>query len=240
MEGSVTKRKDGRWQGVVEVPTLTKKRVRKYVYASTRAECRRKVNELIEEIENNGILNPLKTTFGQYAKKWIDTYCVNLSPTTIEGYKKSIFTYADKYIGDAIITKILPMNIQEMMNDFSKDHSEKTCRNLLSDISNVFKYAILNKSLKFNPCTGIAIPRDTSKYQYYIYNEEEYNALLDIVTGTKEEIPILLAGLCGLRVSEIMGLTWNDINFDTHVIRIRKAYVHVGGSVIAKNTKTRT
>lgn len=240
MEGSVTKRKDGRWQGVVDVPTLTKERVRKYVYASTRQECRRKLNKLIEEIEDNSVFNPSKSTFKEFAQVWLETYCINLSPTTIDGYNKSIYTYANKYIGDALLSKILPIHIQEMINDFAKTHSEKTCQNLLSDIGGVFKYAILNKSLKATPCQGIKIPHDVNKYQYYIYNENEFNVLLDLVTGTKEEIPILLAGLCGLRVSEIMGLTWNDINFDTHAIYIRKAYVHVKGEVIEKNTKTRT
>ncbi|EPR07738.1 site-specific integrase [Ruminiclostridium papyrosolvens] len=84
------------------------------------------------------------------------------------------------------------------------------------------------------------MPKDTDKYEYYIYDENEFNALLDVVTGTKEEIPILLAGLCGLRASEIMGLTWNDINFDTHIINVRKVKVHVNGEVISKTTKTRT
>lgn len=36
-----------------------------------------------------------------------------------------------------------------------------------------------------------------------------------------------------------MGLTWNDINFNTHVIYVRKANVHVNGNVIEKGTKTR-
>jgi integrase len=240
MEGSVSKRKDGRWQGAVDVPTIDGKRKQRYVYAPTRQECRRKINALIEEIENDGVINPSKATFKEFAQTWLDTYCVNLSPTTIDGYKKSIYTYADKYIGNAFMSKILPIHIQEMINDFSKTHSEKTCQNMLGDIGGVFRYAILNKVLKINPCVGVKIPHDTNPYQYYIYNEDEYNAMLNIVTGTIEELPPLLAGLCGLRVSEIMGLTWNDINFDTHVIYVRRANVHVNSEVITKNTKTRT
>ncbi len=240
MEGSITKRKDGRWQGAVDIPSLSGERKRKYVYAKTRQECRKKVHELIEQIESSGLLNLSKLPFTDFAQKWLDTYCINLSPTTLSGYKKSINTYASKYIGGMVISKILPIHIQEMINDFSKTHSEKTCRNLLGDIGGVFKYGVLNKTLTYNPCAGVKIPKDIDKFEYYIYNEKEYNSLLNIVTGTKEEIPILLAGLCGLRVSEIMGLTWNDINFETHEINIRKANVHVNGAVISKSTKTRT
>lgn len=240
MEGSVTKRKDGRWQGVVDIPTLTGKRKRKYVYAATRAECRKKVNEIIEQIENDGMINPTKATFREYGQIYLDKYCRNLSPTTLDGYNKSIVKYADGYIGDALLIKILPVHIQDMINEFAKTHSEKTCRNLLGDIGGVFKYAIINKVLKNNPCVGVKVPKDMEPYKYYIYNEAEFNKLLDYVTGTKEEIHILLGALCGLRVSEIMGLTWNDISFDTGEIHIRRAYVHVGATVMQKETKTRT
>ena len=239
MEGSVTKRKDGRWQGVVDIPNITGKRLRKYVYANTRQECRKKVNELIEEIEEGNIYSPSKITFNEYSQKWIDIYCVNLSPTTLRGINTSIHTYASKYLGDAILCKILPIHIQEMINAFSKTHSEKTCRNLLGDVSSVFKYAISNKIIKTNPCINIKVPKDVNKYEYYIYDENEFNALLNAVTGSIDEIPILLGALCGMRLSEIMGLTWNDINFETRQINIRKANVSVSGKVITKATKTR-
>lgn len=238
MEGSVTKRKDGRWQGVVDIPNITGKRQRKYVYADTRAECRKKVNELVEQIEGNSLLNPSKMTFRDYAKKWLETYCEGLSPTTKDGYRKSVLVYADKHIGDAMLSKIMPIHIQEMMNIFRKTHSEKTCKNLLNDVGGVFRYAIANKILKFNPCIEINIRPDKEKYQYNIYTEEQFNDLLDLATGTTLEIPILLAALCGMRLSEIMGLTWNDIDFEKKTINIRRANVFVGSEVIEKNTKT--
>jgi integrase len=238
MEGSVTKRSDGRWQGVVDIPNITGKRIRKYVYARTRAECRKKVNDLIEQIENQSFIGSSKVTFREYAKKWLDTYCQNLSPTTIDGYRKSVLVYADKYIGDALISKILPIHIQEMMNAFSKNHSAKTCKNLLSDISGVFKYAIINKIIKFNPCIGVKIKAQKERYKYSIYTEEQFNELLDKSINTPIEIPVILGGLCGMRLSEIMGLTWNDIDFENHVINIRRANVFVGSKVIEKNTKT--
>lgn len=238
MEGSITKRKDGRWQGAVDIPNITGKRQRKFVYASTRAECRKKVNALIEQIENHSLLNPSRVTFREYATKWLETYCEGLSPTTKDGYRKSVLVYADKYIGDAIISRILPIHIQEMINDFHKNHSEKTCKNLLNAIGGVFRYAISNKLLKSNPCIDINIKPDVEKYQYHIYTEEQFNQLLVFVTDTSMEVPVLLGALCGMRLSEIMGLTWNDINFEKGIINIRRANVFVGSEVIEKNTKT--
>ena len=239
MDGSITKRKDGRWQGVVYIPTLTNKPIKKYVYAATRPECRRKLNDLIEQVENDGIFNVSKATFREFSKMWLETYCANLSPTTINGYDKYL-SYSYPFIGEALLCKILPVHIQILINEYSKNHSKKTCENLIGVLSGVFKYAIVNRSIKTNPCKGVTLASDIEKYRYYIYNEDEFNALLDVVTGTKDEIPVILAGLCGMRISEIMGLTWNDIDFKSRVIYIRKANVHVNGQVIEKSTKTRT
>ena len=61
------------------------------------------------------MFNLSKATFREYAQKWLDVHCANLSPTTVQGYKKDIYTYADKYTGSSIITKILPIHIQEML-----------------------------------------------------------------------------------------------------------------------------
>jgi len=239
MEGSVTKRKDGRWQGVVDIPNITGKRQRKYMYASTRQECRRKVNEVVEQIENSSLLDSSKVIFKEYAKKWLTVYCENLSPTTKDGYRKSVLVYADSHIGDAIISKILPIHIQEMMNSFAKTHAVKTCKNMLGDIKGVFRFAIDNKLIKSNPCEKIKLPISYEEYQYYIYTEEQFNQLLDAATDTEHMIPILLAGLCGMRLSEVMGLTWNDIDFEKHTVDIRKANVFVGSQVIERN-KTKT
>jgi hypothetical protein len=38
-------------------------------------------------------------------------------------------------LGDAFIAKILPIHIQEMINHFSKTHSQKTCENLLGAVN---------------------------------------------------------------------------------------------------------
>lgn len=238
MEGTVTKRKDGRWQGTVEIPSATKKRVRKFVYAATRQECKRKLRELIEQYENNSLINPTKTTFKEFARFWLDTYCINLSPTTIDGYTRIVNVYAAPHIGEMKLSKILPMHIQLMMNEFSKNHSRKTCNNLVSVVRSVFNYAKINHIIKENPVSDINIVTDKIRYKYRIYNEEEFNRLLEVVTGTEHEIPVLLAGLCGMRASEIMGLTWNNIDFDTGTIKITSAYVYANKKTVDKTTKT--
>ena len=55
MKGSVRKRKDGRWEGIVGLPGAGSNQCRKHVYADTRTECQRLVNNLIHDIATGQI-----------------------------------------------------------------------------------------------------------------------------------------------------------------------------------------
>ena len=238
MLGSVTKRKDGRYQGVVELPS-DGKRKRKFIYADSKSECKKAVNKLVEKIEAGNFSMMSKLSFGVYIEKWQEEQCVNLSPTTKDAYKRYIKRYINPILENNILSKILPIDIQKLVNGFGTSHSTKSCSNLIGILHKAFSDAVLNKLIDYNPCIKINI-LESKKYEYYVYNELQYNKLLEHVNGTVEEIPIVLAGLCGFRKGEIMGLTWNDINFETYEITIRRSSVNVGGTIYNKAPKTKS
>lgn len=132
---------------------------------------------------------------------------------------------------------VLQMHIQELINNFSKTHRSKSAVNLKGILNKAFGDAVENKIVKHNPCLYIKIKR-SEEYQYYIYNEDEFNRLLDCVRGTKEEIPIILAALCGMRAGEVMGLTWENVDFETNEIKIVRNAVSVRKVTVVKEPKT--
>ena len=89
MKGSVRKRKDGRWEGRVELPPIAGKRKQKYVYADRRQECQRLVNELIHDIESGSYTDAGKMTINKYMDDWLERQ-KKLAETTKEGYKSYI------------------------------------------------------------------------------------------------------------------------------------------------------
>lgn len=233
----ITKRADGRYQCIIELPTLSGTRKRKYIYGETKAECKQKALDTIQDIASGNIILDKNISVELYLKKWLDTYCKTLSPTSLDGYTRYVNRYVLPNIGHFKMCKVLPINIQTLINDFAQTHSPKSCKSLCGILHKAFNDAKRDGFVKSNPAEGIRLPKGP-KYQYNIYTNEQYLELLRRTSGIIEEIPIALAGLCGMRKSEILGLTWNDIDFSTNQIKIRQSAVNVNGNVFIKEPKT--
>lgn len=232
------KTKDGRWRVEVELPkTADGKRRRKYIYGDTRQECTKAQYEFMQEVEKQSILSNKDITVSQYMKNWLEINCAQLSPTTLDAYTRYVNSYIIPHIGDLKMREIVQMHIQKLLNDFAVNHSSKSCNNLKGILNKAFNDAIINNIIKNNPCNSVKT-KQMKKTDYYIYNEDEFNQLLKILNGTLDEIPVVLAALCGLRIGEIMGLTWDNVDFENKKINIIQNAVTLKGGVIIKEPKT--
>jgi len=83
------------------------------------------------------------------------------------------------------------------------------------------KQAVRNELISKNPCDYVDVPKH-EEYKANIYTEDKFNELLDAISGTKDELPILLAGMCGLRRSEVFGLRWIDIDTEEGKISVNQ------------------
>jgi len=87
---------------------------------------------------------------------------------------------------------------------------------------------MLEEVLKYkNPCRDVKAPKK-EKYVPQILNESEFNILKEVIKDTPDELPILLASSMGMRLGEIFGLKWTDINFKNGTLRISQTQVKAG------------
>ena len=68
------------------------------------------------------------------------------------------------------------------------------------------------------------------------YNADQLNALAKAVKGSYIEIPVTLAMVLGLRRSEIIGITWDNVDFENRLIHIRQSVVTGDSSILPKGT----
>ncbi|HBR31178.1 MAG TPA: hypothetical protein DD733_03740 [Clostridiales bacterium] len=118
-------------------------------------------------------------------------------------------------------------------------YSDKTILQEHRILNRAFKKAQADRLLAYNPCEGVDAPSPEDK-ELEIYDEEDYNILLNKLIGNKLEIIVLLSGMCGLRRGEMLGLTWEDIDLENETINIVRNTVptHKKGN-ITKNPKTK-
>ena len=166
-------------------------------------------------------------TFCEAYEGFISAKSSILSPSTVKGYRTA-FRGLPAWFTEMELTKIDRTHVQKVVNDFSQDHSPKTVKN---------QYGLVSAVLHFygaRECP-VTLPQ-AHREDVYIPSREDVARLLQVASGSKYEVAIRL-GIYGLRRSEILALTIEDLAED-NTLTINKALVEGVGGKVVKTTKT--
>lgn len=139
------------------------------------------------------------------------------SASTIATYRKIQRNYYQNLLNKRV-QAITSNDLEKEVNRMAKTLSPKT-------VSNAYHF-ILTVIRTVDPFfrTTVRLPQKEQK-AITIPTYSEYVRMVNHAHGTEMEIPLLLFGCMGLRVSELRALTWNDIDLDKRILRINKALV---------------
>lgn len=224
------------------------KRKRKvFTFEGTYREAKMKEFELNKKYKRNGTVSDCKNfTFSDYSKFFINNYCENnigvKTLITYESYLEKINSYIGWYKLDSIKTFDLIVLYKELRKGTRKEQlSNTTLLRYYSLINLMFKQAIKWGFLVENPNDIIQRPKKDKK-MVNCYDVEQIKTLLKCLKNEplKYQSLITLAIDSGARRSEIMGLTWNDIDFKNRIMTINKSLDVLKGKIIIKPTKNLT
>jgi integrase len=137
-------------------------------------------------------------------------------------------------LNDMALDKISNIDIQKCVDMMVKEKlSRRTIVNYLSMIHAMFNASVDQYNiLRYNPVKKIKLPEEKQTTEKTALTEVEYESLLSKIKNYKIYLITLLAGSCGLRIGEILGLSRDDLNEQNLTLTIEKQYKRVG-----KNTK---
>ena len=118
---------------------------------------------------------------------------------------------------------ILERLLQNMADD---DYSTKTIRDVYNILNAMFKYAVHNRILTFNPCAGVEVPKTKTK-QIRVLTVKEQREVLEHAKERIHENLIQVALGTGMRGGELLGLTWDDVDFRKREISVNKTLVYI-------------
>ena len=236
------KRKDGRWEAYViynDPDTGKEKKKSFYGKAKYGQDAKRKMNEFIMKIEAGDYSDVSKVTVEGWLNKFLEVYCAHLAETTKEGYGNYIFNHIVPVLGKLKLSDIKPLHIQRFYNDErEKNFSETTILQEHRILHKAFKKAVGDGLISKNPCDGVDAP-SPEDFNPNVYTEEQFALLLNKLKGQRMEAIVLIAGMCGLRRGELLGLTWQDVDLDNGIIRIKRNVVPTSKGNITKKPKTK-
>ena len=185
-------------------------------------------------------------TFEEFSKIFIRNYCEgNLGVKTINDYK-SLIDRINSYMGNRQLDTITIFTLRELYKKLRvgirKDVlTNNTMLHYYTLLNLMFSQAIKWKLLDKNPNKDIPKPKKEKKL-VKCYDMDQVKTLLSGLDNEclKYQALIRLALDSGARRSELLALSWEDINFDTRVMTINKSLDVIKGKVVEKPTKNDT
>ncbi len=209
----------GQWRTLVYSHTEIVDGKPKRRYESFTADTKKESEFLAAQfsINKSNIDKPKNLTLGEAMDLYIDSKSNILSPTTLSEYRNMRKNYL-KTIIDTPLSKLTQVQIQKAVNIEAKLHSAKTVKNAHGLLSATLSIYLPNLILR------TTLPKATKK-EIPIPTDDDIKLMLSLSKGTDLYLPILFSATCSLRRSEICGLQWKDVNFNTGVLSVRRAMV---------------
>ena len=196
------------------------------VYAKTLTEVGKKQRQKIYENEKQINIVDEKMTLDEWYEKWISVCKKHCRSTTKRTYEIQ-YNRLRESLGWRKLTSLNLVVLQNAFNELCSDKSRSDCKALLIDILN---RAVEADLLIKNPALGInPIVDGKAKSEKRILSREEMDILLENSKGGMM-YPIFVVGLgTGMRLGEMLGLTWDCVDFDNRVIKVEKTLTYLPG-----------
>lgn len=244
--GTIRQRKDGRWEGRVTIghDPGTGRQVQRSVYGSTQQDVRKKLTTLINTVDEGKYKKPNKMTLGQWLDIWQREYLGNVKPRTKESYECQIKNHIRPGLGSVRLDRLDQHTIQRFCNRLD-GLSPKSVKIVHGVLHKALGQAVSAGYIQFNPADGCTLPRVERK-ELTALDDDATKRFIDAIKGHQYESVFLFALFTGARQGEILGLTWNAVDFKSGTLTINKQLqkTTTGGSVYTlvstKNGKGRT
>lgn len=190
--------------------------------------------ELVRVNAENSFSNKLNTIaknskysnmlFSDYMLEWLENIKPKVVQSTYIGYEQVVKGRLCPYFKSKKIKLIdlRPRDIQDFINHLYKQRLKgSTIAHYTSNMNTALKEAVIAEIIPSNPMDRI----ESVKKEVYIpdfYTDDELIELIEVIKTQKLELPLTLGIIYGLRREEILGLTWNAIDFKNKSITIRK------------------
>ena len=248
--GTIRKRSDGRWEAryTTGIDPKTGKQTQKSVYGKTQKEVRQKLTEVTAEIDSGTYLEQTKDTVGEWLDTWLKTYALySVKSYTYDAYERSCNIHIKPALGRIRLSALTAPQIQQFYNSLitEKELSPKTVKNIHGVLHRALGQAVKLGLLRSNPTNVCDLPKAHRK-EIKPMEQAEITRFLQAIQGTKYGLVYQITLFTGLREGEVLGLTWDCIDFEKGTMTINKQLQNIPGQpgayrlISAKNGKSRT
>jgi integrase len=226
-EGAITELRDGRFRGAIWLPDPAGNMRRKFVRGRSRAEVSRKFVELREQAKAGF---PDGTTTGAYLAKWtLGDGRVGIRAATHREYVRHVERYWTPLIGSVELTRLTPQHVSRAMADLEgRGLSKTTVRSARVTLRRALRDAqtagLVNRNV-----AALARPPAVERPEMRALTKDEVARLVTATTDDPFGPLFALAVGSGLRLGEIVALSWDDVDMEDRKLTVRRTLARAYG-----------
>jgi integrase len=218
-EGSVYRRKDGRFMG--EYTDATGKR--RYVSGKTKQDVAAKLRKGLEDRDNGVSFNSEGLTVAKYMDRWLESIQDKVRPGTYKPYEAISRLHIKPTLGSTQLEKLTAVQLEALYTQkLNAGLSARRVRYIHVTIRKALKDAVRLQLLSRNVADS-AIPPRTAKQEIQSLTQQQMKALLEAARGDKLYALYVLACTTGMRQGELLGLQWKDVDFEAGTLRVQRS-----------------
>ena len=207
----------------IGVDTNGKKKVKKF-YAKTKKEVK-------EKMDKYKLLNPIgqaainEYTVATWFKYWLwNIKKRDIKPKSFERYEGIYRNYIEgSEIGDIPLYKLKLNNLQAYYNRLLNNNKTiPTVKQINTKLKTCLDSAEKNGYIEKNYCKLVELPTEKKVKKIEVFTVDQQKEFEKIIKGHKFEVLFLMAIYTGLRIGELLGLKWSDIDFETHTLTVNR------------------
>lgn len=197
----------------------TGKQIQRSFTGKTQKEVREKMQAAAVEVNQGTYTAPQRMTVGQWLDVWASDYLGAVKPSTVRNYRDLIRLHIKPALGAVRLQDIHAHTVQNFIN--SIDRAPATVRLICGVLSTALEKAVELGYIPQNPVKRCTLPRKEQK-EIHPLDDGEVTALLAAAKGGELEYFLPVALFTGMRMSELLGLTWDCVDYNSSAITVNK------------------
>ena len=207
-------------------------------------EVRERLRQITNDIDTGSYVAPCSMKYSEWSDIWLSEYLTGRSPLTISQYKSYAHNHIVPVLGNHRLDELSLAQIQKFINSLAQESlSAKTVKNIYGIMHRCLQQAVTLGYLRHNPSEHCSLPRsldpgitplETPEIMLLIRRLQELNH--------PDANLILVTLFTGMRQSEVIGLSWPDVDFRKGIIFVRRQLVKLpekGQGYIFSSPKSR-
>lgn len=218
---NIYKRKDGRYEGrITRGSNRNGRRQYQYFFGRTQQEVERKMLSIRQTVD---VIRPISKTIAEIYQEWMQGNRCHIKESTVANYQLKAEKHILPNFGEKKTSELSAEDVYRFIQERQEAGlSNRYIADILIEMKSIYKYAVRKYHI-VNPLDGITMPK-VKKPEIQLLDEKEQKKLQEYLfqSPSRSNICIVLTMATSLRIGELCGLQWADIDLKKRILTVRK------------------